>query len=431
LVTRKRIVIGVIVALALALGIGAAFVLDARRQASGSLDTDLSGVSLEKPAGPTTTSPTRRKPSAQSTGRKGSAQPAALQEGPCWLQFGGDAQRSLARPAIRLGRPTKPAWARGLGSYVEYPPVYCDGLLYLNTFEGATLAFEAETGKQVWRTRVTGAKPSSPAIAGKRLIVSSNDGSVTAYDRFSGRRLWRLLVGSRVESSPLVVDDDIYVGAADGRLFSVRAETGRVNWAFDTGGEINSSPTAVRNSVCITNYSGAVFCLRRSDGQKQWSTYVRRDSWRYESFYASASTDGQRLFSIARSGKVVALSASNGQILWTQHQDGWGYTTPAVSAGKIFVGGFDGALHAYAADSGRSLWTRSVGGRILGAPVQIGELVFFSTLEKKTYAVRAADGKPVWQIGMGKYSPVIATSHRYYMTLNGILVAFRAHNSPP
>ena len=94
------------------------------------------------------------------------------------------------------------------------------------------------------------------------------------------------------------------------------------------------------------------------------------------------------------------------------------------------MGGFDGALHAYDARSGRTLWTRTVGGRVLGAPVQIGGLVFFATLEQKTYAVRAIDGKPVWRIGMGKYSPMIATRRRYYMTLNGILVAFRARNSP-
>ena len=34
------------------------------------------------------------------------------------------------------------------------------------------------------------------------------------------------------------------------------------------------------------------------DGTKLWSTYVKRDAFRYESFYASASTDGERLYTI-------------------------------------------------------------------------------------------------------------------------------------
>jgi hypothetical protein len=31
---------------------------------------------------------------------------------------------------------------------------------------------------------------------------------------------------------------------------------------------------------------------------------------------------------------------------------------------------------------------------------------------------------------MGKYSPLIATDEHYYMTLNGMLVAFRGQHSP-
>ena len=97
----------------------------------------------------------------------------------------------------------------------------------------------------------------------------------------------------------------------------------------------------------------------------------------------------------------------------------------------MFVGGFDGALRAYSAANGTQLWRRYVNGRILGAPVVVGDLVFFSTLETNTYAARVSDGKIVWKIGMGKYSPGIATNDHYYFSLNGILVAFQAENSPP
>lgn len=319
-------------------------------------------------------------------------------------------------------------WARGLGGYIEYPATYCDGRLYVNTFKGATYAIEAATGRVLWK-RQGGKKPSSPAIAGRRLIVSSNDGTVTGYDRLSGDQLWRLHVGFRVESSPLVVEDAVFFGDARGRLFRVAVDSGRVKWAYDTGGVINSSPVAVGNRVCVTNYSGVIVCLRRSDGKRVWSTSVRRDFFRKESFYASASTDGKRLYTIARSGKIVALSASSGRIVWTQRLRGLGYSTPAVSAGRVYVGGFDGALHAFVASSGKPVWKLAVGGRILGAPVVIGSLVFFATLEQKSYAARIADGRLAWKVGMGKYSPVIATEDRYYMTLNGMLVAYEGSAS--
>ena len=147
-------------------------------------------------------------------------------------------------------------------------------------------------------------------------------------------------------------------------------------------------------------------------------------------WYASASTDGKRLYTISRSGKVVALDASTGDVLWTQQQGGYGYSTPAIGDDRIFVGGFDGRLHAYDKQDGRRLWATYVGGRILGAPVLVGPLVFFSTLEQKTYAARASDGRIVWRLGIGKYSPGIATERMYYFTLNGLLVAFPGKDGP-
>ena len=66
--------------------------------------------------------------------------------------FGGGPRRELSRTAIDLGIPAaKPLWARGLREYIEYPPSYCDGMLYVNTFRGDTWAIEAETGKVKWK----------------------------------------------------------------------------------------------------------------------------------------------------------------------------------------------------------------------------------------------------------------------------------------
>ena len=419
---KKRGLLAAAATVSFAAGGVAAFVLDARHQEAGKLETDPTGVTIAGPSPPAT--PDRRETVAPARTPKRAA------ERPCWPFFGGDPQRSLARTDVALGRPTKAVWARGLGGYIEYPPTYCDGVLYVNTFRGTTFAVAARSGRVLWSRR-GGRKPSSPAIAGRRLIVSANDGTITAFQRFTGRQLWRLHVGSRVESSPVVVDGLVYFGAADGRLFAAHVTTGRVKWAFDTGGLINSSASVAGDRVCITTYAGSVFCVRRLDGRKLWSRYVRRDALRYESFYASASTDGTRLYTIARSGKIVALSVRTGDVLWTRRLRGLGYSTPAVAGSRIFVGGFDGALHALHARTGAPLWKRYVGGRILGAPVVLGKLVFFSTLEQRTYAARVADGRLVWHVRMGKYSPAIATDRRYYMSLNGILVAFRGRYGPP
>nr|MBA3433590.1 PQQ-like beta-propeller repeat protein [Actinomycetota bacterium] len=204
--------------------------------------------------------------------------------------------------------------------------------------------------------------------------------------------------------------------------------TGRVRWAYRTGGRINASPSVFGGRVCAGTYAGSIVCLDKDTGRELWTTYSRRDAFRYDSFYASASSDGDRLYSVARSGRVIALDVTNGDVAWTGRVGGLGYTTPAVGEGRVFVGGFDGRIRALRSTNGAELWSTWVGGRILGAPVLIGENVFFSTLEKRTYAVRASDGKVVWRLPLGRYSPGIATERTYFFSLNGRLIAFRGRD---
>jgi outer membrane protein assembly factor BamB len=412
----KWILAGVLALLVLLAGALGAFVLT-RDPPQGALDTNLSDVTVTVAKRlPAKHAPTKDAPTGDRT---------------CWLEFGGNPERTLARPRQELGLPVStPLWSRTLDDYAEFPPSYCDGMLYVNTLRGHTYAIVAATGHIRWKRKIPGPKPSTPAIDGMRLIVTSKDGTVTALDRATGRLLWELDANSGVESSPVVVDGLVYFGAHDGRLFAVSSKTGHIRWAFKTGGRINASPSVFGRRVCVTTYAGGIFCLDRVTGRKLWSTYIKRNALQYDSFYSSPSTDGRRLYTISRSGKIVAVNARNGNVLWTHDIGGWGYGTPAVTHTRVFVGGFDGNLRAFSPSSGRVLWSQNVGGKILGSPVVVGNLVFVTTVNQRTYALRVEDGKALWHLRLGKYTPVIATERTYYFTLFGRLIAVRGRHSP-
>jgi outer membrane protein assembly factor BamB len=426
--TRRQAVVAGGLALLLLLGLAAAAILRQREPAAGHLVRTATDVSLNT----TDTGTVERPATAPPPPATAAPEPAPPRkpEGPCWKVFGGNAMRTLSRPGIRLGRPTKSVWARGLKDLMEYPPTYCNGRLFVNLNRGKTVALDAETGRVLWSRKASGLMASSPAIAGQRLIVSSHGGTVTALRQSDGKLLWELKTGSPMESSPVVVDRSVYVGAADGRLFALALRTGRVRWIYDTGGRISASPSVVGSRVCITTYSGGIFCLSRRDGHRIWARYVRRDAFRLESFYASPSTDGRRIFTVARTGHVVALSAQNGKLLWNQHMHALTYGTPSVSRGIVTVADLSGNIRAFRAGDGRELWRQRVGGRVLAPTVVIGGLVFFSTLEGRTFGAQTRTGRIVWSFDAGKYSPGIATERRYYFSLNGLLVAFRGENGP-
>jgi outer membrane protein assembly factor BamB len=417
---RRRILLIAVVVVLLALGAAVAVFIHSRDRPSGKLDTELKGVS----ASVATNGTAPIKPPKKKKGRY-----HLVDDKDCWDNFGGDPQRTLSRPNLNIGLPLRHFWVTGLRSYIEYPPSYCSGILYVNTFGGRTVALDSHNGHVIWQ-KYGARKPSTPAIAGPRLLVSSHDGRVTAYNRFNGRLLWTLKVRGKVESSPVAIGRVAYFGATDGRLFAVYVRTGRIKWAYDTGGRINSSPSIYRNRIFITTYAGSIFCLRLSDAHKIWSTYLRRNVLQYESFYASPSTDGRRIFTISRSGDIFALSARTGHVIWRAHVGGYGYSTPAIANGRVFIGGFDGGLRAFRAGDGKVLWNRNLGGRILGGSFVAGNLVFTATLEEKTFAMRVSDGKILWRLNIGKYSPGIATERHYFFTLNGIVMAWHARRSP-
>ena len=421
-VKKKRFLVplGIVVLLVL-LALGAALALHFQSPGPAGSITSLESVTIR------TTDTSARETTRTSTHavRPPKKTRRARVDEPCWNNFGGDALRSLSRPNLNLGRPTKILWTRGLHDLMEYPPSYCDGFLYVNLEHGRTLAIDAQNGHIIWARKAAGFTASTPAIAGPRLIVSSHAGNVTAYRRSDGHLLWQLETNAAVESSPVVVRGVVYVGAADGKMYALRARNGRPLWVYNTGGRISSSPSVVGGRVCITTYSGLITCLRRGNGHRIWAVGVRRDFVRYESFYASPSSDGKRIFTVARSGKVIALAAASGRTLWTYNLGALTYGTPAVANGRVFVGNLGGSLSAFKAANGTLLWRTSVSGRILAPSLVVGNLVFFSTLEGDTYAARTADGKIVWQVGMGKFSPGIATNRHYYFSLNGRLIAYR------
>src|SRR5215510_13991409 len=112
--TRRRILIGVGVALLVLAGAGVGVLLKVREKpTAGHLvtSTTIPVVTTDKAPPKVVHKPTPPK--------------AVPLDSPCWESFGGSPRRTLSRGALKLGRPAKSVWARGMGDLMEYPPTYC------------------------------------------------------------------------------------------------------------------------------------------------------------------------------------------------------------------------------------------------------------------------------------------------------------------
>jgi glucose dehydrogenase len=101
-------------------------------------------------------------------------------------------------------RPENDQAAQGIAccDVVNRGATYSDGRIYYNLLDGHTVAVDASTGRQVWRTRMGDLKRGetitmAPIVAKNKVLVGSSGGEmgvrgwIAALDATTGRELWR------------------------------------------------------------------------------------------------------------------------------------------------------------------------------------------------------------------------------------------------
>lgn len=115
--------------------------------------------------------------------------------------------------------------------------------------------------------------------------------------------------------------------------------------------------------------------------------------------FASAASDGQRVY-IGSSAEVLwALSARDGGIVWNQKLPGAisGRPTVVPESGMVYVGCDDGEMYAFDAATGKQRWVYKTHGPIASVPVYADDVLYFTTGENRIYALDARTGNWRWQ----------------------------------
>lgn len=83
-----------------------------------------------------------------------------------------------------------------------------------------------------WEVKLTG-RPSAPVIAAGTLFIADIDAhQLCAFNAQTGKPLWKFSAGSRIDSPPTYADGFVYFGSRDGSVYSLRASDGALAWRF-------------------------------------------------------------------------------------------------------------------------------------------------------------------------------------------------------
>ena len=299
-------------------------------------------------------------------------------------------------------------------------PIVSDGKVYISTWWSwmggggnavdALYCLDAASGEEIWNnTEVYGA--STAAVADNKLFVGTHSGNITCVDATTGEILWSKKIEENpswfgVASSPLVIDDKVYVLTfSDGTLHAF-SFNGTELWNFSSGGKIfcYSSPAAYEDKIFFAgNNSGqhALYCLNVSTHEVVWKFTTETEIRGSPTIWAE---EGMVFFTTeyvrGKARGLYAVDITTGEEVWNvSHYASW--ASPAVSNGKVFIGGsaVDTTFYCYDATDGSLIWkNEEMGGAIDSSPVVADGKVYFGTNEVNgtVYALDADNGSIFW-----------------------------------
>jgi outer membrane protein assembly factor BamB len=294
-------------------------------------------------------------------------------------------------------------WVFKTGFIIDTSPLVVDEQVFFGSSDGSLYSLNVADGSLLWEYETNSAFVSSPAIADGRLYTGIVNGDFVCLNSLTGELLWVFVTTSGIYSSPTIDDGKVYFGANDNNVYCLNAQTGGILWSYDAGCEVHASPSVAYGCVYIGTSDGRMLCLDKETGGFLWSYLVNGS---VES--SPGIADGKLYFDsdpcCGYTSYLVCLNAYSGALIWSYNFNTQFPTksSPALAAGKLFVGSGDGTIYAF----GDIQYLADANGPYYGfedSPVQFTGSVY--------------GGDPgfswFWDFGDGTTSPLQNPTHTY------------------
>ena len=257
-----------------------------------------------------------------------------------------------------------------------------------------------------YRDKIT----ATPVVAGGRVFTMDSDAVVTAFDARSGRRVWRTETQGEKDRSLNVgggigvEGDTLYASTGRGEALALAAATGKIGWRQPLGNAARAAPTIADGRLFVPTVGQQLVALATDDGRRLWAYQGEQADTFMLGLPSPGYGDGIVVAGFG-TGQVAGLRATSGAVAWTDSlasNRGRNSLTdistvrglPVVSGGQVFVAGLGGLMLCLDLRSGRRLWERDIGSA--DTPWLAGDWLFVLTDEQELVAVSRADGTIAW-----------------------------------
>ena len=293
-------------------------------------------------------------------------------------------------------------WSSNIGKTERYDftPALDSSAVYANNAAGEIVKLDATNGHQVWRINVGEPISGGIGIGAGILIVGSKAGYVHAYD-VAGKTLWKAKVSSEILSVPRYFDGMVIARTGDNHIFGLDATDGSRKWVY----ERTTPALSLRSSVGLVVDSGAVYAgfaggkmvaIRADNGKLLWEATVAQPKGvteieRIADITSLPVIDGPLVYAVAYQGRVAAVDRRSGKVLW--NRDISSYSGMSSEDGKLFVSHALGSVYSLDYETGKTFWRQAgLVNRRLTAPLSMGSVVALGDLEGYIHFLTRDDG---------------------------------------
>lgn len=189
-------------------------------------------------------------------------------------------------------------------------PAANGGAIYVSDLDsGATLAFDASTGNEVWQQEATGASAADLVLEDGLLLVGSFDRSLHALNANGGEERWEAAGDGWFMARPLIHGDTVFAVTMRGSIYALDGDTGTERWSFtaEDDAEFRSAPAMVGGSLVVAARDGRVFALDPANGTLRWTVDTDPDG----NVNADPLVDGSHIYYVTSEHDLVRVDAGN------------------------------------------------------------------------------------------------------------------------
>ncbi len=297
---------------------------------------------------------------------------------------------------------TKVLWQAKIGAAEdsEFTPVIEAGYAYAASAAGELLKLDASNGSQAWRVNIGQKITGGVGVGGSLVMVGTQGGLVYAYD-ISGKLQWKAKLSSEVLSAPKYFDGLVIVRTGDSRIFGINANDGSRKWVYERTTPAltlrSSAGVVVDGGVVYAGFAGGKLAAIRADnGKMLWEASVAQPKGvteieRIADITSLPVVDGPLIYAVAYQGKIAAVDRSSGRVVW--NRDISSLSGLSTEDARIFVSHAMGSVYALDYSTGKTFWRQAaLKNRNLTAPLPMGSLVAVGDLEGYVHFLSREDG---------------------------------------